>query len=63
MTTFNLFAFVYAAIIQSEAKNSFQVISNSIKSARKNVNKLNWSHFGLPVGLFVGGVKGSLKIQ
>ncbi len=39
MTTFNKFTFVRAAIIQSEGEKSFQLTSDWIKNARKNVNK------------------------
>jgi len=40
VTTFNSFTFFRADLIQSEAKDRFQLTSDWIKSARKNVNKL-----------------------
>ena len=39
MTTCNEFTFFHAEIKQSEVENSFQLASDWIKSARKNVNK------------------------
>ena len=39
MTAFNLFTFVRADINQSEVEDSFQLSSDWIKSAQKNVNK------------------------
>ena len=38
MTSFNLFTFFHAGINQSEVEDSFQLASDWIKSARKNVN-------------------------
>ncbi len=40
VTTFNLFTFLRADLIQSKAVDSLQLTSDWIKSARKNVNKL-----------------------
>ena len=37
--------FFHAEIDQSEVESSFQLASDWIKSARKNVNKSKWSHF------------------
>ena len=37
--------FFHAGINQSEVEGSFQLASDWIKSARKNVNKSKWSHF------------------
>ena len=46
VTSFNQLTFFHAEIFnQSEVKKSFQLASDWIKSARKNVNKSKWSHF------------------
>ena len=42
-----LFTFFHAVINQSEVEDSFQLASDWIKSARKNVNKLQRSLFCL----------------
>ena len=39
VTAFNLFTFFHADINQSEVEDSFQLASDWIKSAWKNVNK------------------------
>ena len=39
MTSFNYLTFFQADINQSEVEDSFQLASDWIKSARKNVNK------------------------
>ena len=49
MTTCNEFTFFHAEIKQSEVENSFQLASDWIKSAQKNVNiNQKPSHFCAP---------------
>ena len=45
MTSFNQLTFFHAEINQSEVEDSFQLASDWIKSAQKNVNKSKRSHF------------------
>ena len=46
VTSFNQFTFLHAEIFnQSEVEDSFQLASDWIKSARKNVNKSKRSQF------------------
>ena len=43
VTSFNQLTFYHAEINQSEVEVSFQLASDWIKSAQKNVNKLKWA--------------------